>query len=110
VALALVVARRRPAPEPVGDLAIVGALLAGPLTWSGNTLLLLPLFWRRARWSPGSVMAALLLTFPGLALLAAAEEAGLPWLTVGTLATVVLALLLGQVLRDTLRRPTGETA
>lgn len=93
--------RRRPAPLPISDLALVATLVVGPLAWIGNTTVLLPAFWRRARWSPAMTVLALLLTFPAVGILTGAERADRAWLTIGSLYAVVLLAFLVLLVAET---------
>jgi hypothetical protein len=90
-ALAGWVAWRRPDRETVSDVGVTATLVAGPLTWPGYTLLLLPLFWRRARWSPALTAIALLLTYPAMSLVSGLQGWGI---AAGAVYAVVLVVLL----------------
>jgi len=56
--------RYRPPALTVSRLALIGALLAAPLAWSGYTLILLPVLWER-KWTIPLRAAALILIMPG---------------------------------------------
>jgi len=61
--LAGVVWRHRPPALHTSSLAIAASLLASPLTWTGYTLFLLPVFFEQ-RWTLPLKVAAVLLVFP----------------------------------------------
>lgn len=63
VGLALWVLLRRPDALAVSRLAAIVAFLAGPVSWPGYTLLLLPVFMER-RWTWPLVAAAVVLALP----------------------------------------------
>ncbi|MCC6626188.1 MAG: DUF2029 domain-containing protein [Chloroflexi bacterium] len=90
-ALAGWVAWRRPDREATSELGLTATLIAGPLTWPGYTLLLLPLFWRRAHWPPALAAIALLLTYPAMSLVTGLQTWGI---AAGAVYAVVLVALL----------------
>lgn len=96
-ALAGWVAWRRPDRVTTSELGLTATLVAGPLTWPGYTLLLLPIFWRRARWSPALATIALLLTYPAMSLVAGLQTWGIA--TGAVYAVVLVALLVSLVAR-----------
>jgi hypothetical protein len=48
--MAAMVAWRKPSRETIGALALILALLTGPVTWPGYTLVLLPVFFAAGWW------------------------------------------------------------
>jgi hypothetical protein len=105
VVLAAGVVWRRPGWRQASELAVVATLLAGPLSWIGYTLLLLPIFWPRARWTLPMAALAWLLLYPVISLVGALGTIGLP---LGSSYALVL-LALGGVLVWEAGRPAEQT-
>ncbi len=94
LALAMWAWKRRPEVAAVSGLALVGALLASPLTWTGYTLFLLPALFERS-WSWPEKVAAAMLAFPTFLVL---HWFGLSWwhsLLLGPTYGWALLLILG---------------
>lgn len=88
--------RRRPSPLRVSTAALLGALLAGPISWAGYTLLLLPALFR-APVTRLSLAAMALLCFPyWLVLDLAGRGPTLSFLAGSVYAWALLLLLLDQ--------------
>jgi len=100
--LAAIVGKFRPNFNAVGALAIVGALLVGPLTWPGYTILLLPVLLSR-RWSAEVWTAALILAAPFLMLYQFAFNDAYAYDIRTLFYAVPTFIVLGVVVRDVLR-------
>lgn len=55
--------RKRPTREQASILAMIAVLLVGPISWSGYTLFMLPVFFARP-WDKATVVSAAMLAFP----------------------------------------------
>ncbi|HEX6031745.1 MAG TPA: hypothetical protein VFY90_09965, partial [Tepidiformaceae bacterium] len=106
--VATAVAWRRPSRVWISAAAILLALLTGPITWPGYTILLLPVLfavgWRRA------LPAVVLLAFPywEVIRLVAAANSGTAQFFVGSvyfLGLVALAVILAWSRRSSIRPP-----
>ncbi|WP_025745980.1 glycosyltransferase family 87 protein [Kallotenue papyrolyticum] len=84
--------RRRPDRLTVSALALIAMLLAGPVSWTGYTLFLLPALWERP-WSPRLGLGALLLATPFPMIWNLSMQNSLTFVGVGAWWTWVLLLL-----------------
>ena len=101
VALALLTWRRRVPTTLVSDFALLGSLLASPEAWTGYTLFLLPVFFRRP-WGPIMVCAAGLLMVPETLILEWSKLSTWHFAVFANLDNVALLALLPAVVRDAL--------
>jgi hypothetical protein len=100
-AAAALVRVTRPSARDASAVAILVALLVGPLTWTGYLLFGLPLLLSR-RWRGWELAAAATFSVPTWLTLALDDQLGwLPWAEVQTFGLVVL---LGLVVRDVMSR------
>jgi len=51
-------------PEYVSALGIIASLLASPISWTGYTILLLPIFFSLKKWTVPAMVSAAILTVP----------------------------------------------
>jgi Glycosyltransferase family 87 len=109
LAMCVLVARRRAATnEQLGGLAIATALLIGPVTWAGYSILLLPVFFC-LRWTPTLVLAAGLLCWPFWLLIEAQAWGAPPELmqsVYGIGALLVVTELVRAIMRTNAPTPT----
>ncbi len=68
VGLSAITAFKRWRPERVSAIALVAAVLAGPVSWVGYALLLTPVLLTTAVWSEPMILGGLLLVAPGVVL------------------------------------------
>jgi hypothetical protein len=90
LALFVVVAWRRWSARRVSDLAVVAAVLAGPISWVGYVLLLAPMFLSRTIRSERLMLAAILLAVPGVLLWWSQAGSGIYVLALGLCLWVTL--------------------
>jgi hypothetical protein len=101
--------RSHPTPEQVASAAIIGALLLGPITWSGYSLFVLPVLMARP-WQGWEKVAAVLLAVPVPVVLLLMPLNIVTTVLVGPLYGWSLLILFGLVMRDGLRsRPAVES-
>jgi hypothetical protein len=108
VTVAVWLRRRRPPVLVASEVGLLIAMLVGPLTWAGYTLLLLPALLSRP-WSAGERVAAVLLVVPFLAVLRLSGVSPALNIAVGGLYCWALLILLGAALRTGWRLPAPAT-
>jgi uncharacterized membrane protein (UPF0127 family) len=86
--------RCRPDPRSAMAAGLAGALLIGPLTWTGYAVLLLPILATR-RWGHAERRAVALLVLPAFALLDTSLAGPVPRAILGGVYPAAFALLLG---------------
>ncbi len=106
IAVAFHLWRKRPHVFHVSALSIVVALLAGPVTWAGYTILLLPVLWL-LRWSPAIIGAAALLAVPVPMFELLAQSGPAALVAFGGLYTWALLAILITLIR---RVPYGDSS
>lgn len=89
----------RPAPALVNGLALTGAILIGPISWVGYTILLLPVVWTRS-WSRPIAAAAAMLAVPFWVVLHFAGQSPHGFALAGSFYLVPVAILLVVVAND----------
>jgi hypothetical protein len=110
LAMCVLVARRRPATlEQLGGLAIAAALLIGPVTWAGYSILLVPVFFC-LRWTPTLVLAAALLCWPFWLLLEAEQAWGVPPELMQSVYGIGALLVVTELVRAIMRAEEPEQA
>jgi hypothetical protein len=116
VMCALVAWRRVATLEALSGLAITSALLIGPVTWAGYSILLLPVFFC-LRWTPALVLAAALLCWPFWLLIEAEQAWAVPpelmESVYGIGALLVVAELVRAIMQTSAPNPTpvaGDSA
>lgn len=61
--------RNKNSPTKINTLGIVGSLLISPFSWSGYTILTLPILFSKARWNWRHKLTAVILAFPYIVIL-----------------------------------------
>lgn len=100
--------RWRPPILLTSALGIVTALLASPLTWTGYTVLLLPIFFER-RWTPALCLAATLLVFPANLAWEWSQLTRLHLVLLGSIYSGALLLVLTDLANDLAKYRTTDT-
>jgi hypothetical protein len=99
IAMAVFAYRMRPSTEQLFGAGLVGALLLGPITWSGYTLFALPVLIARS-WRSWEPAAAALLAVPVPFVLGLMPLDVVSAVLIGPLYGWALLILLGLVVRD----------
>ncbi len=106
--------RRRPIVEKSSGLGIIAALLLGPISWTGYTILLLPYLLGERKWDSLQIAAAAILAVPFLVVLVEFQEGLTGNLLFGWLyGWALLALVPGSLPADDQgggRVPAGESS
>ncbi len=109
-ALALWVWRRQPSPLRVSEFALIASLLASPIAWVGYTVVLLPVFLARTRWTIPLTIAAALLLFPNHLVWGLSTKSMTYLVMFGSLYNLALLLALVALVVDTMPPPRDEYA
>jgi hypothetical protein len=88
--------------ETASALGILASLLASPISWTGYTILLLPIFFSLRKWSPLVVLSAALLCVPFAIVLQLHQTSFANFVIFGWLYGWAILLLLGALLRNSL--------
>lgn len=91
--------RRRPSSLNASALALSASILASPEAWSGYSLFLLPLFFRRS-WTPPLAIAGALLLVPDTLVEAWSALSTWQFVLFGFLSNLALALVLAGVIQQ----------
>jgi hypothetical protein len=102
-ALAVYALKARASKQELAAAGIVGALLLGPITWSGYSLFALPVLMARP-WGGWERASAAFLAFPVFVLLALMPMNGVTWFIVGPVYGWGLLILLGLLGNDAVAR------
>jgi hypothetical protein len=101
--------RRFATLEQLSGLAIAAALLIGPVTWAGYSILLLPVFFC-LRWTPALLLAAGLLCWPFWLLIEAEQAWGVPPELIESVYGIGALLVVAELVRAIMRNDSPERA
>ena len=112
--LAWSISRRRPAGEPgtlelVSALGILASLLSSPISWTGYTILLLPIFFSLKRWTLPLTLSAVILAVPFQAVLLFFQTSFSAFVLLGWLYGWALLILLGVLVRKAMTTSSIQT-
>jgi hypothetical protein len=88
--------------EYASTLGIITSLLASPISWTGYTILLLPIFFSLRKWTLPVIMAAAILTIPFQVVLQLFQTSFTNFVIFGWLYGWAILLLLGDLVSKTL--------
>ena len=92
--------------EKVSSLGILASLLASPISWTGYTILLLPVFFSLKNWTPLTIASAAILTVPFAIVLQLHQASFVHFVLFGWLYGWALLLLVSHIVKDT--QPSGS--
>jgi hypothetical protein len=96
-------------PEYVSTLGIIASLLASPISWTGYTILLLPVFFSIKKWSWPVVASAALLSVPFAIVLQLFQRSFATYIVFGWFYGWAILCLLTVLVRNTMMRRTMPT-
>jgi len=88
--------------ERISALGILASLLASPISWTGYTILLLPVFFSRRKWTFPVIISAAILSIPFAIVLQLFQTSFINFVLFGWLYGWAILLLLGDVVRNTM--------
>ncbi len=86
--------------EEASALGIIASLLASPISWTGYTIMLLPIFFSLKEWSPRSLASAAVLTIPFGFVLRLFQASHFGFVVFGWLYGWAILLLLWELVRN----------
>ena len=89
-------------PEYVSALGIIASLLASPISWTGYTILLLPIFFSLKKWTVPAIISAVILSIPFAIVLQLFQTSYVNFVLFGWLYGWGILLLLGGVVTNTI--------
>jgi len=89
-------------PEYVSALGIIASLLASPISWTGYTILLLPIFFSLKKWTAPAILSAAILSIPFAIVLQVFQTSFINFVLFGWLYGWGILLLLGSVVTKTM--------
>jgi hypothetical protein len=96
--------------EYVSGLGIIASLLASPISWTGYTILLLPIFFSLKRWTFPAIVSAAILSIPFAIVLQLFQTSFFNFVLFGWLYGWSLMLLLGDVVANTMMTRSIQTS
>jgi hypothetical protein len=97
-------------PELVSAFGILASILASPISWTGYTILALPIFFSLQKWSPLTWMAAAILSIPFAIVLQLHQTSFASFIVFGWLYGWGLLALLWDVVRKTMMTRSIQTS
>jgi hypothetical protein len=95
--------------EYVSALGIIASLLASPISWTGYTILLLPIFFSLKKWTIPVMFSAAILSIPFAVVLQLFQNSFLNFVILGWLYGWGILLLLGYVVTNTIMTRSIQT-
>ncbi len=96
-------------PEYYSALGILASLLASPISWTGYTILLLPVFFSIKKWTPLIATSAAILSIPFAIVLQLWQNSFANFVIFGWLYGWAILLLLGSVVAKTMTTRSIQT-
>lgn len=96
-------------PEYISALGIIASLLASPISWTGYTILLLPIFFSLRKWTAPVFIGAAILSIPFQIVLQLFQTSFVNFVLFGWLYGWGILLLLGAVVRKTMMTSSIQT-
>ena len=96
-------------PEYISALGIIASLLASPISWTGYTILLLPIYFSLKKWSIPVTVSAAILSIPFAIVLQLFQNSFSNFVIFGWLYGWGILLLLGTVVRNTIMTKSIQT-
>lgn len=114
VLLLLILSKRKSSvnmekPEYVSALGIIASLLASPISWTGYTILLLPIFFSLKRWTVPTIVSAAILSIPFAIVLQLFQTSFVNFVLFGWLYGWGILLLFGDVVANTMMTRSIQT-
>jgi len=95
--------------ERTSALGILASLLASPISWTGYTILLLPVFFSLKKWTRPVTISAAILSIPFAIVLQLFQTSFVNFVLFGWLYGWAILLLLGDVVRNTMMTRSIQT-
>jgi hypothetical protein len=95
--------------EYISALGIIASLLASPISWTGYTILLLPIFFSLKKWTIPVIVAAAILTIPFQIVLQLFQSSFTNFVIFGWLYGWGILLLLGDLVTKTIGHTSMQT-
>jgi hypothetical protein len=95
--------------EYVSALGIIASLLVSPISWTGYTILLLPVFFSLRKWTGPVVISALILAIPFQIVLQLFQRSEFSFIFFGWLYGWGILLLLGEFVRKSMMTSSIQT-
>jgi hypothetical protein len=95
--------------EYVSALGIMASLLASPISWTGYTMLLLPIFFSLKKWTIPAIVSAAILAIPFAIVLQLFQTSFVNFVLFGWLYGWGLILLVGDVVAKTIMTSSIQT-
>jgi len=92
-------------PEYISALGIIASLLASPISWTGYTILLLPIYFSLKKWTWPVIASAVILSIPFAIVLQLFQNSFLNFVILGWLYGWGIILLLGVIVINTMKVP-----
>ncbi len=96
--------------EYVSALGIIGSLLASPISWTGYTILLLPIYFSLKKWTFPVIASAVILSIPFAIVLQFFQNSFTNFVILGWLYGWGILLLLGDVVTNTMMTKSIQTS
>ena len=114
VLLLLILSKRKSSvnmekPEYVSALGTIASLLASPISWTGYTILLLPIFFSLKRWTVPTIVSAAILSIPFAIVLQLFQTSFVNFVLFGWLYGWGILLLFGDVVANTMMTRSIQT-
>jgi glycosyl transferase family 87 len=97
-------------PEYISALGILASLLASPISWTGYTILLLPIYFGLKKWTWPVIASAVILSIPFAIVLQLFQNSFINFVILGWLYGWGILLLLGDVVRNTMMTKSIQTS
>ena len=97
-------------PEYVSAIGIIASLLASPISWTGYTILLLPIYFSMKKWTLPVIISAAILAIPFQIVLQLFQNSFVNFVFWGWLYGWGLIILLGGVVRNTMMTSSIQTS
>jgi glycosyl transferase family 87 len=94
----------------ISALGIIASLLASPISWTGYTILLLPIYFSLKKWNWPVIASALILSVPFAVVLQLFQNSFINFVVLGWLYGWGILLLLGDVVRNTMMTKSIQTS
>jgi hypothetical protein len=96
--------------EYISTLGIIASLLASPISWTGYTILLLPIYFSLKKWTFPVIASAIILSIPFAIVLRLFQNSFMNFVILGWLYGWGILLLLGYVVRNTMMTKSIQTS
>lgn len=95
--------------ERISALGILASILASPISWTGYTILLLPVFFSLKKWTFPATISAAILSIPFAIVLQLFQTSFVNFVLFGWLYGWAILILLGEVVRNTMMTRSIQT-